>query len=54
MSELTKLEWFAGMALQGLLKNAVGGINGYDKYLVKCAFDISEMMIVEAQQRTDK
>jgi len=49
MCGLTKLEWFAGMALQGLLADG-SRIDLYTN-IAKASFDLAEAMIAEREKR---
>jgi len=49
---LTKLEWFAGMALQGLIAGSVPGELHDANYWTVMAFNIAEAMLAEAEKRS--
>lgn len=49
---LTKLEWFAGMALQGLLADGQRIDIDPDCDIAQRAFNMAEAMIVEAERRS--
>lgn len=55
---LTRLEWFAGMALQGLLAMASGANSeppdDFGEMTVGAAFDLAEAMVAEAEKRRNK
>lgn len=46
---LTKLEYFAAMAMQGIRSN--NSLNGNDNELAQAAFDIAEAMLKESEKR---
>ena len=54
---LSKVEWFAGMAMQGLLAEAAHpdhcGWNAEQSKLAKESYDVAEAMLAEAEGRND-
>jgi len=47
---MTKLEWFAGMAMQGMLANS-GLDTDTDSEVISWSFNLAEGMIAESERR---